>query len=209
MKNKIKKIICILLGGVLVFGSSTLSMAASTNQDVENNSIDSSSFSKAKSEMSPEQAEHYERVMSGEDLELPTEIGESKIVSQDENGTMTVTLVEANDSDNNLSRAATTSSRTFVYNYTSLGVTKEAFRVALECNWNRNGKNSTITNLKGTYTVKASTFSCSWDKDSYSSQTYHALYLNVYHGSSSTYYIFSATVVPKDSPYISFAGTAY
>ena len=45
--------------------------------------------------------------------------------------------------------------------------------------------------------------------DSYSSQTYHALYLNVYHGSSSTYYIFSATVVPKDSPYISFAGTAY
>lgn len=110
MKNKIKKIIYILLGGVLVFGSSTLSMAASTNQDVENNSIDSSSFSKAKSEMSPEQAEHYERVMSGEDLELPTEIGESKIVSQDENGTMTVTLVEADDSDNNLSRAATTSS---------------------------------------------------------------------------------------------------
>ncbi|MDE6956540.1 MAG: hypothetical protein K2O96_00340 [Lachnospiraceae bacterium] len=209
MKNKIKKILCIVLGGALVFGSSTMSMAASTTQDVESNSIDSSSFSRAKSEMSSEQAEHYEKVMSGQDMELPTEIGESKIVSQDENGTMTVTLVEANDSDNNLSRDATTSSRTFVYNYTSLGVTREAFRVALVCSWNRNGKNSYITNLKGTYTVKDSSFSCSWDKDSYSSQAYHALYLNVYHGGSSTYYIFSATVVPTDSPYISFAGTAY
>ncbi len=172
-------------------------------------SISSSAAELENAETAQIKTEHYEKVMSGQVETLPTEIGETKTVYQDENGTMTVTLVETDDSNYELGRAAQETKHTFVYNYTSFGVTREAFRVILNCQWYNNGVNSYILNLVGTCIIKDSSFSYYWDSDFYRTDAYCARYLNILHGGSSTFYIFSASLVPSSQPYITFAGTPY
>lgn len=116
-------------------------------------------------------------------------------------------VVETSGSDL-LTRAATSSSTTFNFKYTNwLGQKKDAFKVKLTCQWNKNGSNSKITNLIGAYTVLDSSFTCSWDSDSgsYVSDVYHQLYLDVWGDGGSAWYIFDALCNRLDSdPYIDF-----
>ena len=183
----------------MVFASSFSTVAAET----ENAERDLSEIAQIKQE-------NYENVMSGQVETLPTQIGETKTVFEDENGTMTVTLVEATSNDNDLARGFADKSHTYVYNYKNIfGVTKEAFRVSLYCLWNSNGVNSYISNFVASCSISDNSFSYSWDSNEYRTDAYHARYLNIYHNGGSTFYIFSASLVLTNNPYVTFAGTAY
>ena len=113
MKKKMKKMLGICLGIVMIFATSIPSMAAEI-QNVEN--------------ALPEARES-----------LPTQIGESKILYQDENGTMWATLVEVDESGSDLERALHHDTYRYYFDYLNNSGTKMgSTEIVLTCAWYRN-----------------------------------------------------------------------
>lgn len=137
-----------------------------------------------------EQQIMYEK-MTSKSIVLPENVGETKIVEQDEYGTLTVTLVESWESK---ARGTDKTARhAYSFQYTTiLGVKEEAYTVSLTCNWTEDGEDSKINNLQGTYQEIAGGYSCEWTDSTYG--TNHCmLELKVSKAGVGTgYYVFSA-----------------
>ncbi len=130
---------------------------------------------------------------------LPKQVGETKVVCEDENGILYVTLVDFSES---VTRATNrTTDATFLFHYkTILGTTADAFEVKLSCDWIEDGLNSSIIVLNGNATTLGGGYTCTWI-DSYHSQCQCWLELDV---AKSGVYRFCALLVPlEDNPQLS------
>lgn len=126
--------------------------------------------------------------------ELPQNIGESIKIGEDENGELWVTLT---DKTQNITRSNTlTDAHTYLFTYTDFwGKEKDGFKVRLECDWVKAGEDSHIIELRGSYEVIASVFSCEWSDSSYS-QCVCWLELDVTKSGETYTLRFIASVVP-------------
>jgi len=189
-------------------------MAAEPVATKNSNTISSTQFKLTRSQLTPEQRQRMDERLK----ELATgtssnnfKVGEIKEVGKVGNDTLYVEL--ANEQNSSLvsslaSSGITSSSQTFVFSYYNFfGIKTNAFQVSLTCNWYKNGSNSYINYLTGTYTVLDSSFSCAWDtaSGSVAEPGYQALYMYAYHNGVPSWFIFDAlcnTLV--NPPYISF-----
>jgi hypothetical protein len=126
--------------------------------------------------------------------ELPQNVGESIKIGEDENGGLWVTLI---DKTQNITRSNTlTDVHTYMFTYTDFwGNEKDGFEVRLECDWVKAGEDSHIIELRGSYNVIASVFSCKWSDSSYS-QCVCWLELDVTKSGETNTLRFIASVVP-------------
>lgn len=126
--------------------------------------------------------------------DLPQSIGESIKIGEDENGELWVTLT---DKTQNITRSSTlTDVHTYLFTYTDFfGKEKDGFKVRLECDWVKAGEDSRIIELRGSYEVIASVFSCEWSDSSYS-QCVCWLELDVTKSGETNTLRFIASVVP-------------
>lgn len=138
----------------------------------------------------------------------PQNVGETVILHSDENGTLSVTL----DSycSGSKSRSSNTQEDVAVYTFTHtniLGVTSDAYRVTMTCNWENNGSDSKINKLSGVYEIINSSFSCEWTNSSY---TEYFCYLDLRATKGSTYadIRFTALLLATDEPSLSMGVTA-
>lgn len=140
----------------------------------------------------------------GECYEL--EIGESIVLgSTADGGIITMSCVS---SSMDLTRAGKkTSTKTYNIKHKMAGVETLVIVVELECTWYPNGEAGYISNLRGTYTIKNSLWSCKWDEGNKSATNYnHALWLDMTYLGSSYSRMFAASYDPLNST-LSF-GTA-
>lgn len=99
-------------------------------------------------------------------IALPKNIGETNIIYQDEDGTFSVTLIEASE---NLTRGTDkVNNATYEFTYKNiLGITKTAYKVYLTCKWTQDGTDSKLNSLEGRYEVVSDSYSCEWVDSSY------------------------------------------
>lgn len=135
-------------------------------------------------------------------------VGETVILYSDENGTLSVTL----DSycAGSKSRSSNTQEDVAVYTFTHtniLGITYNAYKVTMTCNWENNGFDSKINKLSGIYEIINSSFSCEWTDSSY---TEYFCYLDLKATKGSTYanMRFTAMLLATDEPSLSMGVTA-
>lgn len=153
IKNSGRRIISLMLMVILCLSFSVTVYAGEENTI---NTCEANCVSIAGSEMSLEEMAFYEKVMSEE-----LQVGETMILSQ--NGTETI-YVEVIDENNMMTRSSSmTQSKVFKFYKTLLGIKKDLFQVTLTCYWTKDGQNSKITNLKGSYETLSSGVSCSWN----------------------------------------------
>lgn len=134
-------------------------------------------FSMDRSQMTEEQRNKYNQVLSGERFELKE--GESVVIASDDEGDISIKCV-GSSTDTNLARASwETSYQNYNIYKTILGKETLLATVALECSWYKNGVDGYIQNLKGTYTEKNSAWLCSWDDYKVALPYNHALWLNL------------------------------
>lgn len=206
IKMKIKKSICSILSIVLIL---VMSMSVMAEERGASSSIDSSTFHATRSQLTQEQCDKYDDYLQTYGSLDEMEVGDTRVIYQDDESTLSVTLTESREETN-----ARSSSRTSykTYNFTDtnvLGSTADAFKVSLTCSWISNGASSKITNLHGEYTNNnTSKYQLSWN-DSSSSDITHTLWLKASKYNTNTAYIaFSAWChcVGSDanSPYVSF-----
>ena len=126
-------------------------------------------------------------------------VGETIILKEDENGTFSVTLISY-DTNSNARSSVQENVATFIFQYTNiLGIKSDAYKVIMTCNWNKDGVNSKINSLHGTYEIIKSGFSCEWVDSSYT-EYFCWLELKATYGSSQMNTTFSATLSPVDEP---------
>lgn len=136
-------------------------------------------------------------------IALPETIGETKVVSQDANGTFTVTLLDAKES---VARGTVeTTKKTFGFQYTNIFGQKEmAFEVYLSCEWNNDGANSKINVLNGSYKEIGGGYKCEWVDSSYT-ENFCTLRLDVTKtGIGTGTYVFTAMLSTAEPKHISF-----
>ena len=99
-------------------------------------------------------------------IALPKNIGETITIYQDEEGTFSVTLIEASE---NLTRGTDkVNNATYEFTYKNiLGVTKTAYKVYLTCKWTQDGTDSKINSLEGRYEIVSDSYSCEWVDSNY------------------------------------------
>lgn len=91
-----------------------------------------------------------------------------------------------------------------------MGEKEKAFTVTLKCNWDNDGDSSKITNLMGTYTVWEKSFRCSWNGDTYVSDGYHQLHLEVSRYLDNYLYVYDALLNTLDGdPYVELGYMKY
>lgn len=196
---RIKKILTMALATALSFGMASSMLVPNTvyakeltetvSEDVSNESLDdnktvgtaetagTAAFSMDRSQMTAEQRNKYDQVMSGERFELKE--GESVVIASDDEGVISIKCV-GSSTDTNLARASwETSYQNYNIYKTILGKETLLATVALECSWYKNGVDGYIQNLKGTYIEKNSAWLCSWDDYKVALPYNHALWLNL------------------------------
>lgn len=196
---KIRKILTMALATALTLGMTSSMLVPNTvyakesaetvSEDVSNELLDdnktvgtaetagAATFSMDRSQMTENQRNKYDQVLSGERFELKE--GESVVIASDDEGVISIKCVDSS-TDTNLARASwKTSYKNYNIYKTILGKETLLATVALECSWYKNGVDGYIQNLKGTYTEKNSAWLCSWDDYKVALPYNHALWLNL------------------------------
>ncbi len=196
---KIRKILTMALATALTLGMTSSMLVPNTvyakesaetvSEDVSNELLDdnktvgtaetagAATFSMDRSQMTEDQRNKYDQVLSGERFELKE--GESVVIASDDEGVISIKCV-GSSTDTNLARASwETSYKNYNIYKTILGKETLLATVALECSWYKNGVDGYIQNLKGTYTEKNSAWLCSWDDYKVALPYNHALWLNL------------------------------
>lgn len=196
---KIRKILTMALATALTLGMTSSMLVPNTvyakestatvSEDVSNELLDdnktvgtaetagAATFSMDRSQMTEEQRNKYDQVLSGERFELKE--GESVVIASDDEGVISIKCV-GSSTDTNLARASwETSYQNYNIYKTILGKETLLATVDLECSWYKNGVDGYIQNLKGTYTEKNSAWLCSWDDYKVALPYNHALWLNL------------------------------
>lgn len=94
-------------------------------------------------------------------------VGDTMILGEDENGTLSVTLVSY-ESSSNARSSEQEDVAVFLFQYTNiLGIKSDAYKVTTTCYWTKDGTNSKINSFHGVYEIIKSGFSCEWIDSSY------------------------------------------
>lgn len=136
-------------------------------------------------------------------IALPENVGETKVVACDEEGVLTVTLLDSTES--NTRSTSKVSKKTYGFQYTTvLGEKKLAYEVYLTCNWTEDGENSKINSFNGEYKEIDGGYSCEWTDSSYT-ENLCMLELKVSKtGVGTGYYRFTAYLTVNEDKYINF-----
>lgn len=177
IKKHISKLLALLLVATTCLSFSTPIYASeSQSNTIETYSINNE-FSLDCTSLSEAEIEYIENLMfreykSGDIIILKESLFETFYVevfddtTADEDGIMPVS-------------SYVTETKKFVFAKTVLGVKQQLFSVKLTCYWIDNGQNSSIINLKGTYSIIAAGVTCSWDPTySFSSDFLHTICLD-------------------------------
>lgn len=201
---KIKKSICTILSIVFALTMSIPTLAA---EEVASDSIDSNTFYMTRSQMTAEQQERYDNYLQSQmqgDFDA-MQVGETRVVLQDEEGTLNVTLTESHMSQDPKASTQTTT-KTFQFTDTNtLGNTNVVFKIDLSCSWMKDGTNSKINKLNASYTnYNTNKFTLAWESTS-ATDVSAVAWLRVTKLSASPVSLgFAAWCHQTASPYISF-----
>lgn len=196
---KIRKILAMALSTVLTLGMTSSMLVPNTvyakeptetvSEDVSNELLDdnktvgtaetagAATFSMDRSQMTEEQRNKYDQVLSGNRFELKE--GESVVIASDDEGVISIKCVGSGIDTNLASASWETAHQNYSIYKTILGKETLLATVDLECSWYKNGIDGYIQNLKGTYTEKNSDWHCSWDEEKVALPYNHALWLNL------------------------------
>lgn len=202
-----------LMAFVILMTLALPAMAEEFAPTPKTDTVVSTEFTLTRSQLSPEQKqrldERLKEVMSGT-ATSNMKIGELREVGELGGDMLYIQLVDVQDGSQ-MRGTNVSSSHTFNFKYKNIsGQLKDAFKVKLTCKWYKNGADSYIKSLSGTYTVLDSSFRCEWDEDygSVTEPTYHALYMYAYHGLDSEWYVFDALCdTLNDPPIVTFDHT--
>lgn len=189
IRNKFRKGILSLVFTVVFtlafcINYSTLAYAEETSTDVVG---DTFLFSISREDMSQEQIELYEKLMSQNELQ----VGDVIVLYQTEDEIFYATVTDSNKA----ARGAETKSKTFILSRSILGFTQDMLSLTITCSWISDGLNSKITNFEGSYQALASGVSCSFNSNyEHKADTHCALCLDYSYGSTTGYIFASASI---------------
>ena len=129
-------------------------------------------------------------------------VGNTMILGEDENGTLSITLVSY-DSSSNARASEQKDVAVFIFQHTNiLGIKSDAYKVTLTCDWTKDGTNSKINVLHGVYEIIKSGYSCEWT-DSFYTEGHCWLDLRATYGSGYMDTRFTALLFPVEEPILS------
>lgn len=175
---KTKKVLGVLLS-VMILSQYLPTVAAENigNKNEVETEIATGSFTVTRNQMSNEMLEKYEQNLNLTDSNVEMQVGDTKVIYQDENYTLYVELLDCQE--NNVTRASAEQKK-HTYGFTEediWGNKETVFEVTITCYWTKDGENSKIDKLHGDYTnYKTSKYELTWTDSTYT-ETACALYL--------------------------------
>lgn len=156
IRNKLRKgVLSLVLTLLFWINFSALASAEEASTDeVDNVSL----FSISREDMSQEQIELYEKLLSQNQLQE----GDVIVLYQTEDE---ILYAEVTDSSSKMTRGAEVTSQTFLLSRSILGFTQDLLSLTVKCNWISDGVNSKIIDFGGTYKKFALGVSCSWNSN--------------------------------------------
>lgn len=185
IRNKFRKSILSLVF-ILLFCINNSSVVSA--EEVSAGTVDNVSyFSISRKDMSQEQIELYEKILSQDELQ----VGDVIVLYQTEDEMLYAEVTESSK----MARGAEVKSKTFLLSRSILGFTQDMLSLTVKCNWISDGVNSKITSFDGSYEILASGVSCSWDNNyEHKTDLFCALCLEYSYGSTAGYIFTGAAI---------------